>query len=473
MDNALVNQSGVSGKARKSEPTTLPQIPQTRRTLLAYGGLALPLSIAEIPIVLYLPAFYAQELRLSAGLVGVIFLSARLWDGFSDILSGYLSDRSMSRWGRRKPWAIIGSPFLMVSTWFLCNPPPSAGFAYLALWAALFYTAFTAVKIPHLSWGTELATDYVERSRVTGFRETFTMLGNLFFATAPLLLLPADAPLHRVLLLISLTVLCMVPLTVVPLTAFVRDPTPAKRMESHLLKGLSALARDRILIGFAVATLIFAIEEGVTNSLLVFSINVGLQLQNKMLSVIFILYITTLCALPLTLRLSHYIEKNQLLAGGVAIQAIVYGVLLFVPKGNVAVVYFLYVAVGIANTAMLVLPTSILADIIDHGEATTGERRSGEYVAVYNLVFKVGMAVGVGLSFGLLQLLHYDPGAAHHGTADARDILIVGFGLPCLLSALSAAMYLKHPITKSIQRKLRGEIDARRLVRSVAEDCAA
>jgi len=91
--------------------------------LLAYGSLALPLSLAEIPIIVYLPAFYAKELHLSAGWVGMAFLSARLWDGVSDLLIGGLSDRSRSRWGRRKPWVIAGAPFLMGSLWFLCNPP--------------------------------------------------------------------------------------------------------------------------------------------------------------------------------------------------------------------------------------------------------------------------------------------------------------------------------------------------------------
>src|SRR5579872_6333216 len=83
-----------------------PRIVQTALglwTLLAYGTLALPLSLAEIPIILYLPAFYAKELQLSAGLVGMVFLLARVWDGITDVFIGWLSDRSNSRWGRRKP----------------------------------------------------------------------------------------------------------------------------------------------------------------------------------------------------------------------------------------------------------------------------------------------------------------------------------------------------------------------------------
>jgi Na+/melibiose symporter-like transporter len=422
------------------------------------------LCLAEIPIVLYLPAFYAQELHLSAGLVGLVFLSARLWDGLSDVLVGWLSDRSMLRWGRRKPWVIVGAPFLMVSTWFLCNPPHGAGLAYLGVWAALFYTAFTAVKIPHLSWGTELATDYVERSRVTAFRETFTMLGNLFFATAPLVFLAADAPLREVLFVISLTVLCLVPLTALPLGGWVRDPAPTKRMETRLLKELAELAKDRVLMRFVIAILAFTVGEGVANSLLVFYFGVGLQLPNKLFWAIFILYITTLCAVPLMLHLARRAEKHHLLAGGVAIQVLVYAAFVLIPMGNFTIVAALQVALGIANSAMLILPTSILADIIDHGQVMSGERRSGAYVAIYNLVYKLGMALGVGLSFGLLALVHYDPGAAHHSATDVSSIRLLGFGLPCLLQVPVVILYLTHPISRKIQRQLREQINSRHSV---------
>lgn len=410
---------------------------------------------------MYLPAFYAQELHLTAGLVGLVFLVARLWDGLADILIGWGSDRSTFRLGRRKPWVILGAPLLMVSTWYLCNPHPNASFVYLAFWVALFYTSFTAVKIPHLSWGTELATDYVERSRVTTYREAFTMLGNLLFVSLPLVFLSNDAPLREVLFLITLAVLATVPVTALAASLQVPDRPSRDGAETHLLKGLIALARDRVLMRFLTARLLWAVEEGIGNSLLLFSIGVGLNLPDKFFWAIFILYVATLSAMPLTLRLARRVEKHKILAGGIAIQALVFGCFLVIPAGHFVPVAVLWAVVGMANTAMLSLPTSILADIIDRDEALTGRRRSGAYVALDNLVFKIGMALGVGISFGLLSLVDYDPSAAHHSAADARNVLWLGFGLPCVLSVLAGLTYLTHPITRAVQQALRAQIDAR------------
>jgi glycoside/pentoside/hexuronide:cation symporter, GPH family len=436
---------------------------QSKGTLVAYGGLALPLCLAEIPIILYLPAFYAQAMHLSPALVGIVFLFARMWDGLSDILVGWLSDRSMSRYGRRKPWTILGAPLLMVSTWFLCNPPQNAGLGYLCIWAALFYTSFTSVKIPHLSWGTELATDYLERSRVTAYRETFTMIGNLFFVSVPLIFLTDDAALRSVLFLISVTTLITVPPAALALGLFVRDPPSSQRTETHLGQQLFALTRDRILLRFLLARLIFATEEGVTNSLLVFSFSVGLNLPNRLFWAIFILYVATIGALPLTLRAARRVDKHRLLAAGVGLQGLAYGCVIFVPSGHFGWVAALWVLIGIANTAMLSLPTSVLSDIIDHGEVISGERHSGAYVAIDNLVYKIGMALGVGMAFGLLTLVHYDPSASQFDWADARNLRLLGFGLPCLLSVPVVLLYLSHPITKKYQHRLREIIDSRAL----------
>jgi glycoside/pentoside/hexuronide:cation symporter, GPH family len=455
-----VNHDGALAGNQQSESPATPYV-LSRWTLLAYSSLALPLSLAEIPIIVYLPAFYAKELRLSAGLVGMVFLSARLWDCVSDILIGWFSDRSRSRWGRRKPWVILAAPFLMVSLWFLCNPPQRVGPLYLGLWAALFYPAWTAVKIPYISWGAELSTGYVERSRVVTFRETFMMLGNLLFAGAPLVFLAADAPLHQVLSLISLGVLCMMPLAIF-LSVFVGDPPQRQDARTPLLEGLASLTRDRVLIRFIVATLLIWTAEGIINSLAVFSVSVGLQLPNKLFWIILILYTSMICAVPFTLRLARYVEKHQLMAGGMALFAIAIAAMLFVPKGSFAMVAAAWIVAGIANSAILTLPTSILADIVDRSEVATGAQRSGAYMAFYYLVIKIGLALGVGVSFGLLEVVHFDPSAEGHSAADALNIRLLGFGLPSMLYAAALLLYLGHPITRKVQWQLRQAINLRK-----------
>jgi glycoside/pentoside/hexuronide:cation symporter, GPH family len=446
----------VSGAASAQKP-----LPVSR--LLAYGALGLPYSLAGLPILVYLPAFYTQELKLSAGLVGAVFLSARLWDGFADVFIGWLSDRTRSRFGRRKPWVMVGAPLLMISTWFLCNPPPTVGLVYLGVWAALFYTAAAVVGIPYVSWGTELTGEYAERNRVTAFREAFGMMGSLVFASMPLIFLAESPPLQQVLLLVSLTLLVLVPLTALPLGLVVPDPPQTSAHHGELLQGLAALAKDRVFVRFMLAALCLWVSNGVSYSLMVFGIEVGLGLPGDTVFLSMLISCSAvLCTLQLTIRLGRHLEKHRLLAGALMVLALTQGALLFAPAGNLSYVVAVWAILGVTAVPFVVLPTSMLADVIDHGEVQSGARRPGAYVAIFNLIFKIGLALGVGLSFGLLDWVDYDPSAAVHSDTDVRNIRLLAFGLPGLFFVLSAMLFLAHPITKQVQQRLRAQIESRR-----------
>ena len=78
--------------------------------LAVFAALAIPLAGAGLPLAVYLPPYYAQELGLGLGAVGLIFMLSRVWDAVTDPLVGVLSDRSRSRFGRRKPWIAAGAP---------------------------------------------------------------------------------------------------------------------------------------------------------------------------------------------------------------------------------------------------------------------------------------------------------------------------------------------------------------------------
>jgi glycoside/pentoside/hexuronide:cation symporter, GPH family len=251
-------------------------------------------------------------------------------------------------------------------------------------------------------------------------------------------------------------------LTTLPLF-WVKDPPQRERPRSRLLKELLELSRDRILRRFALARLFFFIEEGMIGSLLVFSFGVGLKLPEKFFWLILILWIATLAAVPLILRLSRHFEKHHLLAAGFSIYSIALATLVWAPAGNFPVVALVWAIVGVANSAVVTLPTSIVADIVDHDEVSSGERRSGAYVAIDNLMLKVGLALGLAVAFGLLEAVGYDPSAAQHSAADVWKIRLLGFGLPAVMLIPAVLLVLKHPITREVQQRLRAQISLRQI----------
>lgn len=431
----------------------------TNGSLIAYGGLALPLAITDLPIILYLPAFYAKEVGLSIGMVGLVFLLARLWDGISDLVVGALSDCTSSRFGRRKPWVMAGTPLLMAAIWFLCNPPEQVGLFYLFLWAIVFYTSQTIVTVPYWSWGAELSSNYEERSRITGFREGGSMIGNVIVAAAPVLLLANDAPVRDVLFLITGLIIFLIPLTTIPLVIAVKDPQRATVSKFQYSQLLNALRENRPMQLFLMVMMCNYLGIGVINSVAIFLIDIGFGLPGAFFSLFLIQYIAAIISVPLVIKLSNRFSKHWILAGAFAITSVYYLALFTLPMGNYYLLASLICIVGVTFSCSLVLSTSILADIVDYDTESSGEERAGIYMALFNLAIKVSLAVGVGLAYGFLDIIGFDPAAATHTTEDIFKIRLTACVPTSALLIPAALIIWKFPITKSVQRELRRKIE--------------
>ena len=450
MDNTMpVDNTGLNPKC----------LSNTR--LIAYSTLAIPLAIVQIPILIYLPAFYAKEMGLNMASVGIVFLLARCWDALSDLLIGWLSDHSNSRLGCRKPWIVGGAPFLILAMWFLCQPPEGVGLIYLVVWTFVFYIAQTAMLIPYWSWGAELADDYAQRNRIVAFRESGTIIGNLIFAIAPVLLLTNSAPVREVLLLVTLLVTTLIVLAILPLSLFVSDRSSRKKVDLNFFEGLKVMAKNVAMIRILMMTGLLFLALGVINSIAVFLIDVGLGLPNKLFLLILIQYTTSLICAPLVAWLANRFGKNQILLGGISLVLLAFWAGTFIPTGAFLIALPVWVMIGIGFSCVLILPFSMLADIIDYDQAATGEKRSGTYMAAYNLALKIGLAVGVGVAFGLLSLLNYDATAQTHSTQDVMNLRIIGFFVPSLFLIPAIVLLQKFPITKQYQQQLREAIEAR------------
>ena len=113
---------------------------------------------------------------------------------------------------------------------------------------------------------------------------------------------------------------------------------------------------------------------------------------------------------------------------------------------------------GVVFSCLLILPASILADIVDYDTAKSGEERTGIYMATLNLVFKLGLALGVGVAYGFLDIIGFDAAAATHTAYDVLVIRIAFSGINSVLLIPAILILWKFPITKKVQQELRQKI---------------
>ncbi|MEY2883027.1 MAG: hypothetical protein RL490_751, partial [Pseudomonadota bacterium] len=157
-----------------------------RRTLAAFAAPCLPLTGVGLPIVVYLPPYYAGTLGLSLAMTGLLFSLVRWLDLPLDLIFGHRIDKTDTRLGRFRPWLLCGGLVMMAGLALVFFAPPGLSPLRALAGLLLMYTGYSAAAVAHTSWGQALSDDYHERSRIFGWWQFGNMIGLIGLLSVPL-----------------------------------------------------------------------------------------------------------------------------------------------------------------------------------------------------------------------------------------------------------------------------------------------
>lgn len=439
----------------------------SRRTLFLYGLPNLATSVASLPLALFVPAFYADDLGLPLAAVGAAIAASRVLDVVTDPVVGALSDRVRTRFGRRKPWIALGTPLLLLSVWNLFVPgaPGTVGLPHLLLWTCLLFLGFTLVDLPYKAWGAELSDDYAERSRVAAVREAFGFGGQVGLLLLLLGLsragVEAAGPQLRA---IALAMVVVAPVLLAACLIGVREPPPRiePREPLGLARGLALVARNPAFVRMIGSVLLFVSGVVIQGTLHRIVLEHVIGARDLFPIMIFLENVGTLLCVPLWLRVSDRIGKHRAVALAALWLALFSLPLPLLGPGQGAWLVALIVVRGSSFASILFLANSIAADVVDHDTVASGRQRTGLFFAVWGMVIKLAIALGVLLGSALPASFGFEPAAATHDGAALRALGVVYGWVPAFLMALGAPFLWRFPITRERQEELRQEIAARR-----------
>ncbi len=428
------------------------------RILAAYGLPGLPAAALLFPVYIFLPAFYAEDLGLGFAAVGAVLVGARFWDAFTDPVVGWASDRFSFRIGRRRAWVIGGTPLLVISAWFLFRPGDDTSIAYLLVWSMLAYLAMTMVQIPHQAWGAELSPDYAERSRITGARESFVVLGTLVAAALPAMV---GSGKGDALGLLAWGVAIALPLAVLVCVLVVPDPKVEIAQRVSVKDGARVIAQNLPFRRLVAAYLLNGIANGLPATLFLLFVENVLRQDDWSGPLLLVYFLCGIAAVPVWVRLAARFDKHRVWIWAMLANSAFFLLVLFLGEGDAWWFLGICVLTGIPLGADLALPPSMQADVIDHDRAKTGKRRAGLYFALWGIATKIAFALAVGIAFPLLELAGFSEKAAAGG---ARDGLWALVGLYCMVPVVFklAAIWIMrgYPITAEKHAEIRAEIEA-------------
>jgi len=442
-----------------------------RATVLVYGTLGLPLAVIGYPIAIWVIPHYSGALGVSLAAVGTMLMLARISDVITDPLIGMASDRLQTRFGRRKPWILAGTPIMMVGIWMLFVPAPGVGTLYLLAWLTVMMLGSTMIALPYGAWGAELSADYHERSRVTAAREFFVLAGLLVAAFVPFVVeYFGERATGPVLAALAWTIVVSLPVAVLLVLRFVDEPPLKGRLRMPLREGLRHLLANGPLVRVLVIILLVVFGEAFRNALSLFFMRDVVGIRS--IGTAYLGYFATgLAAIPLWLALGRRIGKHRAFAVTMASVSVFSVSMFFLDRDDYWPFMALFLAKGFCFGGLQFLPLAMLADVVDVDSLRSGGRRAGTFFAIAGMTAKLATAFGSGVSVNLLALAHFDP-SGHEG-ANAAFQLTALAGLYAIVPAVlfTSALYLAwhYPLTSERHAELRAALEARDAGAEVAQ----
>jgi len=426
---------------------------------------ALPLAVVVFPSHAILPGFYALHTGISLTTIGIILIVARIFDAVVDPLIGFTSDATIGRWGSRKPWLLVGALVLAVSVVPLYMPAPDVGPLYLLGWFLAFYLGYSLIEIPFKAWGTELARNYIDRSRIAACLAVAFGLGNLAFAIAPFLS-ATDARSYdaATLALVGWSVAIVLPLTVLAATGLVSNGAIARARRADVKAVLQAMRCNVPLLRFVAIFMLTGLGQGIFYGLVFLYVSSVLQLGTGFVWVLLADAVVTLLSVTVWYALIRRIQKHRAWALGLVISTIALLGMLFVPAGEdgfaplIALICLRAFGSGVTQVA----PNALLGDVVDYELFKRNVNQAANFHAMVSLITKFTATIGAGAGLLIVGLAGFDPKIINTPAvlAEFKVVALLAPGIILLAGAATAVGFRldrrRHAVVlRSIERRTR------------------
>jgi oligogalacturonide transporter len=405
---------------------------------------------------------------------GIIVFIGKAWDAITDPFMGQLSDRTRSRFGRRRIYFLLGSLpvfFSWVMLWYGFGITGStAKFLYYTLAYIFFSMTFTIVMVPYNAILSDMVRDYNRRSAFTGMRLGFSAAAAIFCATVPALITghytdPKQAYLIMGLTFGALFAICWL---VVFLGTWENQmkPIPAASIKDWL----SVIKNHSFRIYVTIFILCqMAIDTVMT--LAVYFLAVSLQKEELFVMIMGSILVTQLVFIGIFSHVAQKTDKTipAYISAGVWIAAS-FAIIFFTNATPGFIVISTCSLIGVGSAGLNLFSWSALPDIADVDELITGRRREGLYSGVSTFLRKLSGGVVVGVLGIALDVIGYSKEALSTGNISPTTdwgIRILFCALPFTFLIFALLFLRKYKLgrkefyimSKNLNRYRAGETD--------------
>jgi len=425
----------------------------TRKMKLGFGAGEFSSSIFFTLTSFWLMNFLTDEVRLSAAIAGTALLVGKIWDAIIDPFIGYVSDRTHSRWGRRRPYLLFFAiPFGAAFVLMFRNPDiasQSGKFIWALLTYVFFCTVYSFTNIPYNALLPEMTTDYNERTNISGYKQLFAVIGTLLGAGAamPLMAIFSGGSAGFIGMSAVFGFLAAVSLLV---TFFsVREPKVIEAtVKSSVFESLKDVVTNKpymllLFTWFANSTAV-----AVMQTMLIYYYKYLIQDENSVTLAMITLLVVTMITIPLWVWLAKKVGKKQAYISGMTLTLAAVLTFAFAADrmGDIPALILMALA-GVGFASHYVAPWAMVPDSIEYGFSISGKRNEGVYYSVWTFVIALGGALAGFLVGQGLDLFGYVPNVLQTAESMLGIRLLIGI-LPAIFILAANIVLGFYPLNK-------------------------
>lgn len=423
----------------------------------------------------YLLLFLTTVAGVSPAMAGTISAIGSVWEAICGPVVGFMSDNTVSKMGRRKPFLIVAAFPVAVVTSLLftaIDAAPAVKGVYYTVMLLMFWTCFSTEFIPYMAWGSDLTEDYNERTVLRSFAYVFNQVGMCIGMVLPTVIVDYCMNLGRTtaqswqMVGIFAGVCSGLALLICALTIKTDDKKDFDKNaydgKKFNLAGFAGIFKEyfnilklkpiRFILG---ASIVYLVANTIFSSDRVFymTYNLGME-QTEISLMMLIITVSGVAFVPFIAKFSELWDKKSVFMAGIGGAGILMMAARFIGVEGMAGMIIICLIYSVANTCYWQLMPSMLYDVCELEELVSGEKHSGSVISLQALSESLSIAVGMQVLGIALEAAGFVNDAQIQPEGALSWVSNLFTFVPGLFMVLVVVMMTKYPINKKSFQKV-------------------